>query len=130
MLSVIILNTVSSGRKHKQCQTHQELDHEMTTIQPGENPTHKLTSKPLVFLNHIKGRNNDRFSPSVWESFFYSSLEVPAPTLIGPAQQWACNVFHYDTSQVHDWVVYKLSTLLGPCKKPKHRKTSFLLLIH
>jgi hypothetical protein len=52
---------------------------------------------------------------------------VPIPALIGPAQQCACNGFHYDTVgdhlqtcqtqsaalQVHDWVVYKLGALLG-----------------
>ena len=46
---------------------------------------------------------------------------------LGPAQQYTCNDFAYDTfgdhlqtcqtksasSQVHDWVVYKLGTLLG-----------------
>ena len=52
---------------------------------------------------------------------------MPTPTLIGPVQQCARNVFHYDTfgdhfqtcqtksvdSQVHDWVVYKLGVILG-----------------
>ena len=49
------------------------------------------------------------------------------PTLIGPSQRYACNVFHYDVfgdhletsqvksvvSQVHDWVVYRLGVILG-----------------
>ena len=49
------------------------------------------------------------------------------PTLIGPSQQCACNVFHHDSfgdhlqtcqvksvaSQVHDWVVYRLGDILG-----------------
>ena len=52
---------------------------------------------------------------------------MSTPTLLGPAQQYACNTFandpfgdHLQTcqtksadSQVHDWVVYKLGTLLG-----------------
>ena len=52
---------------------------------------------------------------------------VTTPALFAPAQQCACNAFAYDTfgdhlqtcqtksaaSQVHDWVVYKLGTLLG-----------------
>ena len=49
------------------------------------------------------------------------------PTLIGPSQQCACNVFHHDSfgdhfqtcqvksaaSQVHDWVVYRGGGILG-----------------
>ena len=56
-----------------------------------------------------------------------SSLGVPTPALLGPSQQCACNAFAYDpfgdhlqtcqtksaTSQVHDWVVYKLGALFG-----------------
>jgi hypothetical protein len=52
---------------------------------------------------------------------------VPIPELIGPSQWCICNVFHYDpfgdhlqtcrvksaTSQVHDWVVYRLGVILG-----------------
>jgi hypothetical protein len=52
---------------------------------------------------------------------------VPIPALIGPSQLYVCNVFHNDTfedhlqtgkvksvtSQVHDWVVYRLSGILG-----------------
>ncbi len=55
------------------------------------------------------------------------SLGVHTPALHGPAQQCVCNAFTYDTlgdhlqtcqtksvtSQVHDWVVYKLGVLLG-----------------
>ena len=51
----------------------------------------------------------------------------PTPVLIGPDQQCACNAFSYSTfgdhlqrcqtrsttSQVHDWVVYKLGSLLS-----------------
>ena len=103
----------------------------MTAIEPGENPTHTITWKPLAFLRHIKCRTNDdrfvRFSSTMWESFFCCSLGVTTPALIGPSQQCACNTFHYDTfgdhlqtcqtksvdSQVHDWVFYKLGTLLG-----------------
>ena len=52
---------------------------------------------------------------------------MPLPTLIGPSHRCVCNVFHYDvfgdhfqtckvksvTSQVHDWVVYRLGGILG-----------------
>ena len=52
---------------------------------------------------------------------------MTTPVPLGPSQQCACNAFAYDpfgdhlqtcqtksaTSQVHDWVVYKLGTLLG-----------------
>ena len=98
------------------------LAHEMEVIEPGEIPSRTLTWKPLSFLNHINLRTNDnRFSVSEWESFFWSRK------LIGPAQQCACNAFTYDTfrdhlqtcqsksvvSLVHDWVVYELGAL--PC---------------
>ena len=47
------------------------LTHEMTAIEPIENPSWTLTWKPLDFLSHIKRRTNgDRFSVSQWESFF------------------------------------------------------------
>jgi hypothetical protein len=50
---------------------------------------------------------------------FLPTLGVPIPALIGPSQQFACNVFYYDSyghhlqtyqvkstdSQVHDWFV-------------------------
>ena len=68
------------------------LAHEMTTIEPGEKPSRTLTWKPLVFLSHIKCRtNDDRFSDSQWEFFFFSILGVPTPGLIGPPQQCICN---------------------------------------
>ena len=52
---------------------------------------------------------------------------MTTPTLLGPTQQCECNAFSYyifgdhlqtcqtksESSQVHDWVVYKLGTLLG-----------------
>jgi hypothetical protein len=100
----------------------------MAAIEPSENPSRTLTWKLLAFLSPIKCRtNDDRFSASQWESFFFSSLGVPTPSLLGPAQQCASNAFSYDTfgdhlqtcetksaaSQVHDWVVYKLGALLG-----------------
>jgi len=84
--------------------------------------TRTLTWKPLTFLSHIKSRtNDDRFPLSLWETWFCSTPGVPIPALIGPSQQCACNVFHYDSygdhlqtcqtqsedSQVHDWVVYR-----------------------
>ena len=64
------------------------LPHEMTTIEPGENPTRTLTWKSLVFLSHIKRRtNDDRFPLPLWETWFCSSLGVLISALIGPAQQ-------------------------------------------
>ena len=95
----------------------------MTHIETGETPSRTLTWKPLVFLSHIKCRTNDDFfSVSQWEYFFFSRFGVSTPALIGPDQQCVCNAFSYDTfgdhlqtcktksvdSQVHDWVVYKL----------------------
>jgi hypothetical protein len=82
---------------------------------------------PLAYLSHIKRRSHDdRFLTSQWEVLIYSSLGVPTPALLGPPQQCTCNDFVYDpfgdlqtckkksaTSQVHDWVVYKLGALLG-----------------
>ena len=51
--------------------THESvLSHEMSVIEPSENPCRTLTWKPLAFLSHIKRRaNDDRFSSSQWESF-------------------------------------------------------------
>ena len=64
---------------------------EMTSIEPGENPTRTLTWKPLTFLSHIKRRtNDDRFPLSLWETWFCSSLGVPIPSLIGPSQPVVC----------------------------------------
>ena len=59
------------------------------------------------FLSHIKRRtNDDRFSSSQWESFFYSSLGVSTPALIGPPQQ----------------TTFFLSTLLGIICRLSNRK--------
>jgi hypothetical protein len=71
--------------------THESvLSHEMSVIEPSENPCRTLTWKPLAFLSHIKCRtNDDRFSTSQRESFFSSSLGVITPTLLsllGPSQ--------------------------------------------
>ena len=112
------------------------LAYEMETIEPGENSSRTLTWKPLAFLSHIKLRtNDDRFSSSQGESFLCHSVSLfmplrfsyPTPFLLGPPQQGSCNAFSYDifgdhlqtcqvkssVSQVHDWVVYKVRTLLG-----------------
>ena len=93
------------------------LPHEMTAIEPVENPTRTLTWKSLDFRNHIKSRTNDDRFPL---PRFCSSLGVPIPVLIGPPQQCVCNDFHYDlygdhlqTCQAHDWVGYRLGTLFG-----------------
>jgi hypothetical protein len=45
--------------------------------------------------------NDDRLPLSLWEGWFCSSLGVPIPALIGPPQQCACNVFHYDSYGDH-----------------------------
>ncbi len=64
---------------------------------------------------------------SLWEVWFYSTLGLPIPELIGPSQWCTCNAFHYDRfgdhlqtcrvksaySQVHGWVVYRLGEILG-----------------
>ena len=42
------------------------LPHEMTVIEPGENPTRTLTWKSVVFLSHIKCRTNDDRFPLLW----------------------------------------------------------------
>jgi hypothetical protein len=63
------------------------LPFEMYALEPGETPSHTLTWKPLGFLNHIKRRTiSDRFSLSLWEVWFCSTLDVPIPVLIGPSQ--------------------------------------------
>ncbi len=100
----------------------------MYAIEPGESPTRSMNWKSLGFLSHIKRRTiGDRFPLSLWEVWFCSTLGVPIPELMGPAQRCACNVFHYDSfgdhlqtcqvkstaSQVHDWVVYRLGGILG-----------------
>ena len=104
------------------------LVHEMTTIEPTETPSRPLVWTPLTYLNHIKCRSDDdRFLTSEWETLICSSLGVTTPALLGPPQQCAYNDLSYDpfgdhlqtcqtksaSSQVHDWVVYKLGTLLG-----------------
>ena len=89
--------------------------------------TSAILSVPTAILSHIKRTNGDRFPLSLWEVWFCSTLGVPIPTLIGPAQCCTCNAFHYDAfgdhlqtcqvksaaSQVHDWVVYRLGDILG-----------------
>jgi hypothetical protein len=93
--------------------------HEMTVIEHGENSTRTLTWKLVVFLTHINCRtNDDRFPlPLGRLGSAQSSLGVPIPALIGPAQQCVSNVLHYHTYgdhlqtcqtqvtalQTHDW---------------------------
>jgi hypothetical protein len=104
------------------------LTFEMYTLESSEPPSRTLNWNSLGFLSHIKRRtNNDRFPLSLWEVWFYSTLGVPIPELIGPSQWCTCNAFHYDPfgdhlqtcrvksaySQVHDWVVYRLGEILG-----------------
>jgi hypothetical protein len=104
------------------------LAHEMAAIEPTEIPSRTLVWTPLTYLSHIKRRSHDdRFLDSQLEALICSILAVPTSALLGPSQQCACNAFAYDpfgdhlqtcqtksgTSQVHDWVVYKLGALLG-----------------
>jgi len=97
----------------------------MYALDPGDPPSHTLTWKPLC---HIKRRtNDDRFPVSLWEFWLGSTLGVPIPDLIGTSHQCVCNEFTYDSfgdhletcqvkstsTQVHDWVVYRLGDILG-----------------
>ena len=73
------------------------LPHELYALEPGEIPSRILSWKPLGFLRHIKRfTNTDRFPLSIWEVWFCTSLGVPIPTLMGPPQLCACNVFQHD----------------------------------
>jgi hypothetical protein len=87
-----------------------------------------LSWKPLGFLRHIKRRtNDDRFPLSLWEVWSSCTLGVPIPDLSGPLRQRPCSDFQIDSfgdhfqtcqaksaaTQVHDWVVYRFSTILG-----------------
>ncbi len=79
-------------------QTCTDIDH--------VNPTRTLIIPPdwnsLDFLNHIKCRtNDDRFPLPLWETWFYSTLGVPIPDLIGPDQQCVFQDFHYYTYGDH-----------------------------
>ncbi len=66
------------------------------TLESGEPPSRTLNWNPLGFLSHIKRRtNDDRFPLSLWEVWFYSTLGVPIPGLIGPSHRCVWNVFHY-----------------------------------
>ena len=75
------------------------LSHEMTVIEPVENPSRTLTRKPLVFLSHMKCRTvmYDRLFVSQWESFSFSIFGVSTSALIGPVQQCVYNAFSYGT---------------------------------
>ena len=73
------------------------------------------------------------FPPSTWETWFFSSLGVQIPALLGPSQQCVCLFFRYDsygdhvqtcqtqseTLPSHDWVVYKLEGLCCFAKAPR-----------
>jgi hypothetical protein len=100
----------------------------MYELESGEPPSRTLNWNPLGFLSHIKRRtNDDRFPLSLWEVWFYSTLGVSIPKVIGHSQWCVCNVFHYDpfgdrletyrvksvASQAHDWMVYRLGDILG-----------------
>jgi hypothetical protein len=78
------------------------LPFEMYALEPGETPSHTLKWRPLGFLSHIKRRTiDDRFPLSLWEVWFYSTLGVQIPALIGPSQWVSCNVFDDDVCGDH-----------------------------
>ncbi len=104
------------------------LPHEMFALEPGDPPSRTLSWKTLGFLSHIKRRtNDDRFPLSLWEVWLCFTLGVSIPDLIGTLRQCPCSVFQIDSfgdhfqtcqaksaaTQVHDWVVYRFSTILG-----------------
>ena len=104
------------------------LPHEMFALEPGDPPSRTLTWKTLGFLSHVKRRtNDDRFPLALWEVWFCSQVGVTIPDLIGPLRQCPCNSFQIDyfgdhlqtsqyksaATQVHDWVVYRFSRILG-----------------
>ena len=58
----------------------------MLVIEPDEIPSRMLTWK-LVFLSHIKRRSHDdRVQLPLWETWFYSRLDVPLPAMVGTPQ--------------------------------------------
>ena len=66
----------------------------MFALETGDPPSRTLTWKSVGFLSHIKSRtNDDHFSLSLWEVWFWSTLGVPIPDLIGTSQQCVCNAF-------------------------------------
>ena len=100
----------------------------MFALDPGDPPSLTLTWKTLGFHSHVKCRTNDDGFPLVlWEVWLSSHLGVPIPDLIGPLRKCPCNTFQIDsfgdhletcqtksaTTQVHDWVVYRFSRILG-----------------
>jgi hypothetical protein len=104
------------------------LPHEMYALEPGDPPSLTLSWKLPGFLSHVKCRtNDDRFTLALWEVWLCSQFGVPIPDLIGSLRQCPCIVFQIDyfgdhlqtcqtksaTTQVHDWVVYRLGDILG-----------------
>ncbi len=78
------------------------LPFEIHDIETGETPSHILKWIPLGFLSHIKRRTiGDRFPLSLWEVWFFSTLGVPIPELIGPSHRCSCNAFDYDVCGDH-----------------------------
>ena len=78
------------------------LIHEMMTIEPGEKPTHMLTSKPTAFIIHIMSRSHDDSFPiPLWETWFGQSLGVPIPVLLENSRQCPCRQFSFDSYSDH-----------------------------
>ena len=93
-------------------------------IEPGENPSRKVTWKPTVWISHIMCRSHDdRLPMPVWEEWFCSTLGVPIPALVENPRPCACQHFdihgdHLQSCQLqsaalhtHEWFVYRLSSL-------------------
>jgi hypothetical protein len=73
------------------------LAHEMMAIEPGEQPSRKLTWKPTAWISHIMCRSHDdRIPLPFWEAWFCSTLGVPIPALL----------------HTHEWFVYRFSSML------------------
>ena len=70
------------------------LVHEMMAIEPGEQPSRKLTWKPTAWISHIMRRSHDdRLRLPVWEAWFCSTLGVPIPALLENPCPCACQQF-------------------------------------
>ena len=94
-------------------------------IEPGEQPSRKLTWKPTAWISHIMRRSHDdRIPLPVWEVWFCSTLGVPIPALLASPRPCACQHFdvfgdHLQTCKhqsaalhTHEWFVYRFSSML------------------
>ena len=98
------------------------LAHEMMAIEPDEKPSRKLTWKPTEWISHIMCRSHDDHLPMpIWETWFYSTLGVPIPTLSRDRALASSLIFmgiiyrgQYQSAALHthEWFVYRLSSML------------------